>query len=102
MAKKYLLLPYDYFGGLKQKTTFDILLVLKGKIYQVWKNKKVLSFITFDIKKTYNKVAVKVLIDRLQKGCLQKQIIYWIKGFCNNRKAIVSINREISGISFLP
>ena len=66
-AEEYLLLPYNYFGGLKQKTTIDALLVLQEKIYQAWKDKKVLSLITFDVKEAFNGVAVKVLIDCLQK-----------------------------------
>ncbi len=34
LAEEYSLLPYNHFGGLKQKTTMDALLVLQEKIYQ--------------------------------------------------------------------
>ena len=102
LAEEYSLLPYNHFGDLKQKTTVDALLVLQEKIYQAWKDKKVLSLITFDVKGAFNGVAVGVLIDRLRKRRLPKQIICWVKSFCDNRKATVSINGETSGISLLP
>ncbi len=42
------LLPYNHFGGLKQKSTIDALLVIQEKVYQAWRDKKVMSLITFD------------------------------------------------------
>lgn len=33
LVEDYSLLPYNYFGGLKQRTTIDALLVLQEKIY---------------------------------------------------------------------
>lgn len=67
IANKYSVLPYNHFRGLKQKTTVDALLVLQEKIYQAWKEKKVLLLITFDIKGAFSGVAIDVLIQRLQK-----------------------------------
>ncbi len=34
LSDTYSLLPYNYFGGLKQKSTIDALLVIQEKIYQ--------------------------------------------------------------------
>lgn len=46
-------------------------------------------------------MAVKVLINRLQKRRIPEQIVCWIKSFCDNRKATVSINGESSSVSLL-
>lgn len=67
IADKYLVFLYNYFRGLKQKTIFDALLVLQKKIYQAWKEKKVLLLITFDIKGAFSGVAIDILIQRLQR-----------------------------------
>lgn len=101
MVEEYLLLTYNHFGGLRQKTIIDALLVLQEKIYQAWKDKNVLSFITLDVKGAFNGVATEVLLYQLQKRRLPEKIVCWIKSFCENRKATVTINREASNISAL-
>lgn len=75
LADKYSFLLYNHFRGLKQKTTVDALLVLQDKIYQAWKEKKVLSLITFDVKGAFSSVAIDVLIQRLQKRRISEQMM---------------------------
>lgn len=87
LVEEYLLLPYNQFGGLKQKTTVDALLVLQEKIYQAWKEKKILWLIMFDVKGAFSGVASDTLIDRLQKRRIPEQMVSWIKSSCENRKA---------------
>lgn len=101
IAKTYSLLLYNYFGGLKQKTIVDTLLVLQEKIYQVWKNRKVLSLITFDIKNAFNSVVIKVLLDCLWKRQIPEQIVSWIKSFCGNRKTTITVNGETFAVLIL-
>lgn len=101
LTDKHYLLPYNHFGGLKQKTTIDALLVLQEKIYQAWKEKKVLSLITFDIKGAFSGVAIDVLIQQLRKRRIPDQIVGWIKNFCENQKATVTVNGKTSIIIFL-
>lgn len=63
LANKYLLFSSNHFGDLKKKSTFDALLTLQEKIYQVQRNKKILLFVTFDIKDVFNRIALKVLVN---------------------------------------
>lgn len=96
LAEQYSLLLYNHFGRLKQRTTVDALLVLQEKIYQAWKDRKVLSLITFDVKGAFSGVAIEELIDRLQKRRVPEKMVSWISNFCRNRKAIVTVNGETS------
>lgn len=68
IADKYLVFLYNYFRGLKQKTTFDVLLILQKKIYQAWKEKKVLLLITFDIKGAFSGVVLIYLFSGYKDG----------------------------------
>lgn len=64
LAEEYSLLPGNHFGGLKRKSNVDALVTLQEKIYQDWRNKKVLSLVTFDVKGAFNGVALEVFVDR--------------------------------------
>ena len=55
----------------------------------------------FNKKEPLTGLAVKVLIDRLRKRRIPEQIMCWIKSFCDNRKATISVNGESSAISSL-
>lgn len=101
LVEEYLLLRYNHFGGLKQKTTVDALLVLQEKIYQAWKEKKILWLIMFDVKGAFSGVASDTLIDRPQKRRIPEQMVSWIKSFCENRKATVTVNGGKSKITAL-
>ncbi len=48
LADKHSLLPGNHFGGLKEKSTVNALLTLQEKIYQTWRDKKVLSLVIFN------------------------------------------------------
>lgn len=78
------LLPGNHFGGLKCKNTLDALILLqekKEKIYQAWRDKKVLSLITFDVQEAFNGVARDVLLHRLRKRRIPEVIARWIENF---------------------
>ena len=49
LVEEFSLLPQNHFGALRGRSTTDALLVLQKKIYQAWRDKKVLSLVTFDI-----------------------------------------------------
>ena len=76
------LLPSNHFGGLKQRSTVDALVVLQEKIYQAWRDKKVLSLITFDVKGAFNGVATPVLLERLREKRIPEDLVRWIQAFC--------------------
>ena len=67
LTEKHSLLPGNHFGGLKGKFTIDALLTLEEKVYQAWRDKKVLSLLTFDVKGAFNGVAADVLINWLRE-----------------------------------
>ena len=70
----------------------NTLLILQEKIYQAWRDKKVLSLIIFNIKKAFNRIAIKILIKRLRETRLPEILIKVIQDFCSNRKATVMVN----------
>ncbi len=62
LVKRQGLLSLNHYGALKQKCTADAFLTVQEKIYQAWKDKKVLSLVTFDLKGAFNGVATNILL----------------------------------------
>lgn len=92
LAEEYSLLPGNHFGGLKRNSTVDALLTLQEKIYQPWRDKKILSLMTFDVKGAFNGVAPEVLALRLCQNRISELLVRWIEEFMSNRKASVVVN----------
>lgn len=57
ISDAYNLLPGNHFGSLKCKNTLDALVVLQEKINQAWRDKKVLSLVTFDVQGAFNGIS---------------------------------------------
>lgn len=95
------LLPGNHFGGLKCKNTLDALVVLQEKIYQAWRDKKVLSLITFYVQGAFNGMAKDVLFQRLQKRRIPEVFVSWIENFCSQRQATLSVNGESTNLTAL-
>lgn len=72
---KYSLLLGNHFGGLKQRSTVDALLTLQEKVYQAWRDKKVLWLVTFDLKGAFNGVAPNVLVNRLREYRILEELV---------------------------
>lgn len=96
LSDEYKLLPGNHFGGLKCKNTVDALVVLQEKIYPAWRDKKVLSLVTFDIQGAFNGVAKDVLCSRLRERHIPEKLVKWILNFCSDRKATIVVNDESS------
>lgn len=62
LAEEHSLLPKNHFGGRKQRPTVQTLTVLQQRIYNAWREGKVLSLLSFDVKGAYNGVARDVLL----------------------------------------
>lgn len=45
-VERHGLLPLNHYGALKRKSTIDALFTVQEKIYQAWRDKKVLSLVT--------------------------------------------------------
>ena len=92
LTEKHSLLPGNHFDGLKGRSTIDALLTRQEKVYQAWRDKKVLSLVTFDVKSAFNGVAPDVLINRLREYRISELFVCWIEDFMQNSKASVVIN----------
>lgn len=75
IVEEYLLWSYNHFKNLKQKTTVDIFLILQEKIYQAWKDRKVLSLI---VKRVINGINIDILLDRLRKRQILELMVIWL------------------------
>ena len=62
MVEEHGLLPDNHFGARKRRSTEQALTVLQEQIYKAWRNKKMLSLVSFDVKGAYNKVSKKRLL----------------------------------------
>lgn len=76
----------------------DVLVVLQEKIYQAWRDKKVLSLIIFDVKGAFNGVAMPILLEILRERRVPEMLIIWIQFFCSDRKATVMVNSNSTPI----
>ena len=101
LCNAYNLLPGNHFGGLKCKSTLDALVVLREKIYQAWRDKKVISLITFDVQGAFNGVAKDVLLQRQRKRRILEVFVRQIESFCSQRQATISVNGETTKLTAL-
>ena len=65
LAEIHGLLPKNHFGARKRHNTIQVLKLLQERIYEAWCHKKVLSLVSFDIKRAYNRVSKEVLLQCL-------------------------------------
>lgn len=92
LADKHSLLRGNHLGDLKGKSTIDPLVTLQEKIYQVLRDKKILSLVTFHVKRAFNGVAVEVLVIQLQQNQIPEMLVCLIKEFMRKQKAPVVVN----------
>ena len=57
LVEEYDLLPKHHYGARKRRSTTQAVLWIVQKIFDAWRERKVLSLITFDVKGAYNGVA---------------------------------------------
>lgn len=92
LVEKYSLLTSNCFGGLKKISTIDALVTLQERIYQAWRDEKILSLVTFDVKRDFNRVAPEVLALHFHLNRVSDQFVCSIKQLICNRKASVVVN----------
>ena len=100
--EEHALLPKNHFGARKRQSTTHALLVLQERIFEAWRNRKVLSLISFDVKGAYNGVSKEVLLLRLRSRRIPEQMVRWIDHFCSDRKASIMVNGQVSSTIDLP
>jgi ribonuclease HI len=94
LAETHDLLPHNHFGGRKRRSTVQALTILQERIWDAWREQKVLSLVSFDVKGAFNGVNTEVLLHRLRKRQIPEQLIQWINSFCKDRKAVITINSQ--------
>jgi hypothetical protein len=98
LVETHNLLPRNHFGARKNRSTVQALTVLQESIYNAWREGKVLSMVSFDVKGAYNGVNIGVLEHRLRRRRIPEQLISWIVDFCSHRKASVMVNGHVTEI----
>lgn len=92
LVEKHHLLPENHFGARAGRSCEQALNILVEKIYQAWREGKVLSLVSFDVKGAYNGVAKNVLLERLREHRIPVPIIRWVANFCSQRRASLVVN----------
>jgi hypothetical protein len=75
LTEKFGLLPANHFGGRPRRSAEHALNVLAERIYQAWRNYKLLTLVSFDVKGAFNGVHSEVLIRRLGDSRAPEQAI---------------------------
>lgn len=88
------LLPTNHFGARKRRSAEQALLLLQECIYKAWRQRRVLSLISFDVKGAYNGVCKERLLERLQARGIPDGLVRWIGAFCTKRTATIEINGQ--------
>jgi Reverse transcriptase (RNA-dependent DNA polymerase)/Endonuclease-reverse transcriptase len=91
-AETWGLLPANHFGARKQRSAEQALMLLQEHIYHAWRNKRVVSLISFDVKGAYNGVFKDRLLQRLGARGIPQQLVRWIDSFCSERTASITVN----------
>jgi hypothetical protein len=90
------LLPTNHFGARKKRSAEQALLLLQEHIYNVWRSKKVLSLVSFNMKGVYNGVYKDRLLQRLTARGIPPALVRWIDVFCLERTATILVNSYTS------
>ncbi|KJZ68933.1 hypothetical protein HIM_11676 [Hirsutella minnesotensis 3608] len=107
-VETYGLLPANHFGARKRRSAEQALPLLQEQIYKAWRNHKVLSLISFDVKGAYNGVCKERLLERMKARGIPAELVRWIDAFCSGRTASVVVNgytseqRELPQAGLLP
>ncbi|KAH7472001.1 hypothetical protein FOMA001_g13208 [Fusarium oxysporum f. sp. matthiolae] len=101
-AETYGLLPTNHFGARKRRSAEQALLLFQEQVYKAWRNRKVVSLVSFDVKGAYNGVFKDRLLQRLEARGIPKGLIRWIDAFCPYCTATITVNGYISALRELP
>ena len=92
LVEEHQLLPPNHFGARRRRSCEQALNILIEKIHDAWREGKVLSVVSFDVKGAYNGVDRGVLLRRLRERRIPELLIRWIDSFCSLRRASIVVN----------
>jgi hypothetical protein len=96
------LLPTNHFGARKQRSAEHALVLLQEQIYAAWRNRWVVSLVSFDVKGAYNGVCKERLIQRMRARGIPEALLRWVEAFCSDRTATIQVNGQTSEARSLP
>jgi ribonuclease HI len=99
ITETYNLLPSNHFGARPRRSAEQALNVLVEKIYQAWRQGRVLSLVSFDVQGAFNGVHSDVLERRLAARRVPTPAVKWIRDFCDGRHAQVTVGSFESAVS---
>jgi hypothetical protein len=91
ITERYKLLPENHFGARPNRSAEQALNLVIERIHHAWRNKKVLTLVSFDVKGAFNGVHAHTLERRLRARGIPEQAVRWIRNFCTQRKAQISL-----------
>lgn len=92
LAEKHSLLPVNHFGARKRRSCEQAINILVEKIYNAWRQQKVLSLVTFDVQGAFNGVNQSILRERIKERRIPQTLCDWVSDFCSNRSATIAID----------
>lgn len=90
LAEKHNRLPSNHFGARKKRDCEQAINVLVDRIYEAWRNGKVVFLVTFDVQGAFNGVNTTVLQERLEQRGIPETLSEWVGDFCRERTATVT------------
>jgi hypothetical protein len=99
ITETYNLLPSNHFGARPRRPAEQALNVLVEKIYQAWRQGRVLSLVSFDVKGAFNGVHSDVLEKRLATRQVPSRAVKWIRNFCDRRYAQATVGSFESAVT---
>ncbi|KAM3543691.1 hypothetical protein ARSEF1564_003451, partial [Beauveria bassiana] len=100
-VETYGLLPTNHFGGRKQRSAEQALVLLQEQIYVAWRGGRVLSLVSFDVKGAYNGVFKDRLLQRMRARGMPEKMVRWMGAFCSDRTASIQVNGQESDVQAL-
>jgi hypothetical protein len=70
----------------------EALLLLQERIYTAWRNKRVVSLVSFDVTGAHNGVYKDRLLQRLQARGIPSDLVDWTDAFCSKRTVTIVVN----------
>ena len=91
-AGRHNLIPGNQFGGRSNYSTVDAALAFTNDIQSAWRDGKVTTALTFDIKGYFDFVNHGRLLNELRRKRIPLQIIKWVKSFLTDRQAAMCLD----------
>lgn len=93
--------PTNHFGGRKQRSAEQALVLLQEQIYAAWRGGRVLSLVSFDVKGAYNGMFKDRILQRMRARGMPERMVRWMGAFCSDRTASIQVNGQESDVQAL-